>query len=58
MNEAVELKIRDITGKEILHQSFFISNDELKLSELKSGYYLLEIKTDKGMRLQKSLMVL
>ncbi len=58
MNEAVELKIRDITGKEILHQSFFISNDELKLSELKSGYYLLEIKTDKGMRLQKSLMLL
>ena len=45
--------IRDISGKEILTTDWTTTSDQINVSALKSGAYLIEVKSQKGSSVQK-----
>ena len=45
--------IRDISGKEVMNFEFSEAQESIDVSSLKSGPYLIEVTTDKGMAVEK-----
>jgi hypothetical protein len=57
--EMVEIRLVNITGKEVLRESseFPVQKKTLKLNAVPNGIYILQIKTSQGHLISKKLMV-